>query len=288
MKSLLSIIFLVTSIISCIKILSTKTVASALLPFLTVIGIGLILDLIEEIKRYRNDLETNNSKTKIYKNKKFINKEWSNIKIGNLIKVKKDEIIPADLFVVCSSNKDGIFYLQTSNLDGETNLKEREVLMNIQRIFYKKKLKDENHLEKTFEGYNDQGKENCYIEVDQPNKNIYLINGKIIFNEKDKFYFDIKNTAIRGAILKNAKFIYGIVIYTGKETKIMQNFIKYKNKFAYLDALIDDIIIVIIIIRVFLIILLMLIGMYYRYKYIPNYEENKVGYEYIYYYRHIN
>ena len=71
MKSLLNIIFLITSIISCIKILSTKSVSSALIPFLMVIAIGLILDLIEEIKRYRNDLEINGSLTKIYQNKKL-------------------------------------------------------------------------------------------------------------------------------------------------------------------------------------------------------------------------
>ena len=246
------------------------------------------MDLIEELKRYRNDLETNNTKTKIYKNNKFRSIEWSNIKIGNLIKVKKNEIIPADLFVVCSSNKNGTFYLQTANLDGESNLKEREVLMNIQKIFYKKQNKNENYLENIFEGYDNKGEENCYIEVDQPNKNIYLINGKIVFNNKDKYYFDIKNTAIRGAILKNTNFIYGIIIYSGKETKIMQNFIKYKNKFAYLDELVDDIILVIIIIRLTYVIIFMLIGMHFRYKYMPNYEENKLGYEYIFYFNHTN
>ena len=141
MKSLLNIIFLITSIISCIKILSTKSVSSALIPFLMVIAIGLILDLIEEIKRYRNDLETNGSLTKIYQNKKFRNIKWSEIKIGNLIKVKKDEMIPADLFVICSSNKDISFYLQSANIDGETNLKKREVSNETQKIFYKKKKK---------------------------------------------------------------------------------------------------------------------------------------------------
>ena len=246
------------------------------------------MDLIEELKRFRNDLETNNTKTKIYKNKKFRNIEWSNIKIGNLIKVKKNEIIPADLFVVCSSNKNGTFYLQTANLDGESNLKEREVLMDVQKIFYKKQNKNENYLENIFEGYDNKGEENCYIEVDQPNKNIYLINGKIVFNNKDKYYFDIKNTAIRGATLKNTNFIYGIIIYSGKETKIMQNFIKYKNKFAYLDQLVDDIILVIIIIRLTYVIIFMLIGIHFRYKYMPNYEENKLGYEYIFYFNHTN
>ena len=285
MKSLLNIFFLITSIISCIKILSTKSVASALIPFLMVISIGLILDLIEEIKRYRNDLVTNSSKTKIYKNKKFNNIRWSDIKIGNLIKVKKNEIIPADLFVICTSNKDFSFYLQTSNIDGETSLKKREVLIDTQKIFFKRKNKEENYLENIFNNYNTLDEENCYIKVDPPNRNIYKIDGTFILNDNNIF-FNKNNTAIRGAILKNTDFIYGIVIYTGNDTKIMQNFIKPKLKYSYLDKLIDDIIIVIIVVRIIYVLIATLIGILLRYKHMPNYEKNKLGYEYIFYYRH--
>ena len=226
MKSVLNIIFLITSIMSCIKQISTKSIESALLPFIMVMGIGLILDLIEELKRYRNDRLTNKIKTKIYKNQKFINIESSEIKVGNLIKVKRNEIIPADLFVICSSNKDHFFFLQTSNLDGESNLKQREVLKSTQNLFYKMKNKEKNYLENVLKGLDENGEENCYIEVEQPNKNIYKINGNFIYNKNDKIFFDVKNTAIRGSILKNTNYIYGIVIYTGKDTKIMKNFIK--------------------------------------------------------------
>ena len=287
MKSLLNIIFLFTSILSCIKILSTKSVTSALIPFLMVIAIGLIMDLIEELKRYRNDLETNGSSTKIYRNQKFRNIKWSEIKVGNLIKVKKNEMIPADLFVICSSNTDCSFYLQTSNLDGETNLKKREVLTSTQKIFYKNKDKEKNYLEKTFNIYNDKEEENCYINVEPPNRNIYKING-LLFLNGEKIVFNKTNVAIRGAILKNTKFIYGIVIYTGEETKIMQNFIKPKSKFSYLDKLVNDIVLVIIIIRIIYVLVFMGIGLYYRYRYMPDYDKNKLGYEYIFYYRHFN
>ena len=199
MKSLLNIIFLFTSILSCIKILSTKSVTSAIIPFLMVIAIGLIMDLIEELKRYRNDLETNGSSTKIYKNQKFRNIKWSEIKVGNLIKVKKNEMIPADLFVICSSNTDCSFYLQTSNLDGESNLKKREALTSTQKIFYKNKDKEKNYLEKTFNIYNDKEEENCYINVEPPNRNIYKING-LLFLNGEKIVFNKTNVAIRGAI----------------------------------------------------------------------------------------
>ena len=287
MRSLLNIIFLATSILSCIKILSTKSIPSAIIPFLMVIGIGLIMDLIEEIKRYRNDLVTNSSSTKIYKTQKFQNIKWSDIKVGNLIKVKKNEIIPADLFVICSSNTDTSFYLQTSNIDGESNLKKREVLISTQKIFYKNNIKEKNYLEKAFNAFNNLGEENCYINVEPPNRNIYKING-LLFLNGEKRVFNKSNVAIRGAILKNTKFIYGIIIYTGEETKIMQNFIKPKSKFSYLDKLVNDICLVIIIVRILYVLIFMGIGLYYRYKYMPNYENNKLGYEYLLYYRHFN
>ena len=170
MNNLLSLFFLCSSILSCIKILSTKSTTSTIIPLILVISIGIILDLIEEIKRYRNDILTNGTITKIYKNQKFRNIKWKEIKVGNLIKVKNNEIIPADLLVICSSNIEGNFYLQTSNLDGETNLKEREALNDTQNIFLNKNIKkDENNLKKLFQ-------ENCQIEVPKPsknNKNIY-------------------------------------------------------------------------------------------------------------------
>ena len=99
MKSFLNIFFLLNTILSSIKIFSTKSTWSALSPFLIVVAIGLVLDGIEEIKRYRNDVKTNNTKVKVYKNKKLRNIEWSKVKIGNLVKVKKEENIPADMLV---------------------------------------------------------------------------------------------------------------------------------------------------------------------------------------------
>ena len=81
MKSLLNIIFLINTILSSIKFLSVKSASSAITPFIIVVSIGLILDGIEELKRYRNDVKANNTKVKIYQNKKFRNIEWSKVKI---------------------------------------------------------------------------------------------------------------------------------------------------------------------------------------------------------------
>ena len=148
---------------------STKSTASSLSPFLIVIAIGLILDGIEEIKRYWNDTKTNNTKVKLYKNKKLRNVEWSKIKIGNLVKVKKEENFPADMLVIYSSNKEENFYLQTSNIDGETSLKERDALDYTQKLFSKKKFKKNyDNLNKLLRNFDDKGNPNCILEVEQP------------------------------------------------------------------------------------------------------------------------
>ena len=244
------------------------------------------MDLIEELKRFKNDIITNGNITKVYKLGKFRKIQWNKINVGNLIKVKNEEIIPADLLIIGSSNPEGNCYLQTSNLDGEINLKERETLSYTQKIFLNKKIKkDEENLIKIFQ-------ENWIIEVGQPskeNKNFYETDGKIYLKESNTIIsFDNKNCAIRGSKLKNTNFIYGIVLYTGKETKIMLNIIKGKVKFAYLDKLVDTIIFIIIIIRFIYVILFTFLGIYYRNKYLPNYDRNKIEYDYLFYYRHFN
>ena len=50
------------------------------------------------------------------------------MQVGEIIKVEKDHFFPADLLLVSSTNDDGIAYVETMNLDGETNLKIKKAL----------------------------------------------------------------------------------------------------------------------------------------------------------------
>ena len=49
----------------------------------------------------------------------------------------KDEYFPSDLLMIYSTNKNGVAYVETKNLDGETNLKYKESVKNTYRILIK-------------------------------------------------------------------------------------------------------------------------------------------------------
>jgi phospholipid-translocating ATPase len=51
---------------------------------------------------------------------------WKEIKVGSVVKIFKNEFFPADLVLLNSSAPKGICYIETKNLDGETNLKHKQ------------------------------------------------------------------------------------------------------------------------------------------------------------------
>lgn len=51
--------------------------------------------------------------------------QWRNIKVGQIIKIYENEYFPCDLILFKSSLPKGICYVETKNLDGETNMKHK-------------------------------------------------------------------------------------------------------------------------------------------------------------------
>ena len=70
---------------------------------------------------------------------------WKKVQVGDVVQVSMswrpiayqqlvaDEIIPADLLMLATSAPEGVCFVETANLDGETNLKQR-------RLFYEVRL----------------------------------------------------------------------------------------------------------------------------------------------------
>ena len=93
-------------------------------------------------------------------------------------------MIPSDILIIKSSDDNGLCYLETTNLDGESALKPRQAILTYHKVI--KNEEDLFHINDT-------------IEVDLPNNHIYRVEGKIYYiNEIDKFeFFSIENILLR-------------------------------------------------------------------------------------------
>ena len=119
--------FLIIAVLQSIKEISYSGGQPViLLPLTFVIAINGVKDIFEDLKRKRSDDEENNRNCHIFERAKFINKKWSDIKLGHVIKVYKDEAFPCDLLLLKTSEEDNHCYIETQSIDGESSLKRRQ------------------------------------------------------------------------------------------------------------------------------------------------------------------
>ena len=100
-----------------------------MLPIMIIMLVTSLKDLFEDRKRYLSDKNVNNSSCRVYNKSaaKFESKSWKELEVGDIVHLSNDEMIPADILLLHTSDPNGYCYIDTLNLDGETNLKQREV-----------------------------------------------------------------------------------------------------------------------------------------------------------------
>ncbi|KAK6436503.1 phospholipid transporting ATPase [Oleoguttula sp. CCFEE 5521] len=143
---------------------------------------------------------------------------WKNVQVGDFVRLYNEEEIPADIVVLSTSDADGACYVETKNLDGETNLKVRQALHTGRKV---RRARD---CERT----------NFRLESEPPHANLYAYSGVVRWDQHDPDSpheppkamaepVGINNMLLRGCTLRNTDWIVGIVVFTGEETKIMIN-----------------------------------------------------------------
>lgn len=215
--------FLLLSILQCIPSISiTNGKPTILMPLSIVILVSMVKDFIEDRKRQKSDDQENNSKVLILQQSgQFEVKRWRDLKVGDIVKVNRNGFFPADLVLINSSVPKGICYVETKNLDGETNLK------------YKMAHKDTVVMIKSEE---DLTKFTGTILCEKPNSALYNFEGALKMGD-NIIPLSAEQLLLRGSSLRNTEYVYGIVIYTGAESKIQMNSSKAKGKCSIIEAL---------------------------------------------------
>lgn len=205
--------------------LAPYTAVSAIIPLIFVIGASMVKEGIEDLKRKQQDIEINNRKVKVLRGGVFESTEWKHLRVGDIVKIEKDEFFPADLLLLSSSYDDAVCYVETMNLDGETNLKLKQALEATSFLNEDSNFKDFKAL----------------IKCEDPNANLYSFVGTMEFEEQ-KYPLTPQQLLLRDSKLRNTDYIYGAVVFTGRDTKVIQNSTDPPSKRSKIERRMDKII----------------------------------------------
>ena len=158
--------------------------------------------------------------------------KWKDIKVGDVIKLRRDEDIPADMVLLHSDGPDGITYVETMALDGETNLKPKQ---------------PSPHLASTYENPDGIMKCQALFMVEDPNSDLYNFEGRLATGGK-LLPLTLNEILFRGSTIRNTDNVIGMVINTGEETKMRMNANKSPRiKAPELQKIVNKVVIILVI-----------------------------------------
>lgn len=140
--------------------------------------------------------------------------------------MENDQFVAADILLLTSSEPNGLCFIETAELDGETNLKIKQCLVETAEM---------NEREDLLWDFNGE------IVCEPPNNLLNKFDGTLIWKNQ-RFSLDNEKLLLRGCVLRT-NWCYGMVIFAGKDTKVMQNSGKTKFKRTNIDKLLNFIII---------------------------------------------
>lgn len=205
-----NIFFLFTSALQQIPNLSPTNQYTTIGPLVVVLMISAGKELIEDFRRKQADKSLNLSKTRVLRGSNFGDAKWINVQVGDVVRVESEESFPADLVLLASSEPEGLCYIETANLDGETNLKIKQALPETASLV----------------SSSDLGRLGGKIKSEQPNSSLYTYEATLTMQAgagEKELALNPEQLLLRGATLRNTPWIHGVVVFTGHETKLMRN-----------------------------------------------------------------
>ncbi|KAL0968678.1 hypothetical protein UPYG_G00270100 [Umbra pygmaea] len=217
--------FLVLVILQVIPEISSLPWVTTTVPLVLVLVITAVKDATDDYFRYKSDQQVNNRQSLVLRGS-LQNEKWMHVRVGDIIKLENNQFVAADILLLSSSEPHGLCYIETAELDGETNLKVRQALTVTSDLDADiAKLADFN------------GEVIC----EPPNNKLDKFKGTLYWRG-NKYPLDNEKMLLRGCVLRNTDWCFGMVIFAGLQTKLMQNCGRTTLKRTSIDKLMNTLV----------------------------------------------
>eukprot|EP01064_Diplonema_japonicum_P021924 TRINITY_DN3151_c6_g1_i1.p1 TRINITY_DN3151_c6_g1~~TRINITY_DN3151_c6_g1_i1.p1 ORF type:complete len:1296 (+),score=157.47 TRINITY_DN3151_c6_g1_i1:115-4002(+) len=195
-------------------------------PLVAVVGVAAVRDAYEDWKRHRQDNKANSVSTNVLREgNEFTTVKSCDVRAGDIVQIFNNSEIPADILLLSSKRDDGGCYLETANLDGESNLKSKTALSATSKITDPASLQQIP----------------IALKCDPPSMKLSAWNGTASWNGA-QHPAGLDNLLLRGCVLRETPCLYGFVVYTGVNTKMFLNLTPPPNKKSRIDQKLERLI----------------------------------------------
>ena len=245
-------VFLLVTLVQLIPGVSPFNIWSTLTPLIFILLVTALKEAWEDYGRHKADAITNNIQyQRVMRDGIYLiyysyllgticNVPSCELVAGDIIVLKDQESIPADMLVLSCSDSDGTCYVDTSSLDGETKF-----VLQFLNLNYSLKEKQAVELTKSIESPSDLGSLVGTLTCQIPNKELSIFQGVLsLHTELDQSSptsiveeaVTSQNLLLRGSILRNSNWVTAMVVYTGRLTKLSLNTNISKFKFSGIET----------------------------------------------------
>ncbi|KAK9820083.1 hypothetical protein WJX72_005942 [[Myrmecia] bisecta] len=213
--------FLFIAVLQLIPGLSPTSWVTTVAPLVFVLVVNAVKEMYDDYYRHKSDDGVNCRSAHVLRVEGEVATQWRHLCVGDVVKVKRDAEMPADLVFLASSDVGNLCYVETANLDGETNLKLKYCYAATQHMNSAAALQ-------AFAVSN-------VVQCEKPNEKLYVFEGSVQKSNGSKDPLDVANLLLRGCTLRNTDWVIGLVTFAGFDTKIFKNRTVAKPKVTQLE-----------------------------------------------------